>query len=237
VERIIHFASRGALDIEGLGEKNVELLYTKGLIASFLDLFKITKEDLLKLPRFAEKSAQNLINAIERSKETTLARFLFALGIMHVGEYAAKLLAKNFPTLHSLYHVKTERVIEIKQMGEKIAGSVSDFFGNPDNLAALKALEALGLRLTNPDFETVKEEAQPFDGRTFVITGTLPVPRKEVEELIEKRGGRCASSVSKSTSYVVVGEEAGSKLEKARSLGVKTLTYNELLVLAADRGA
>lgn len=235
VERIIHFASRGALDIEGLGEKNVELLYSKGLVSSFLDLFKLTKDDLLKLPRFAEKSAQNLINAIERSKHTTLARFLYALGIMHVGEYAAKLLAKNFPTLHSLYHVKAERIMEIKQMGEKIASSVAEFFGNPDNLAALKSLEALGLRLTNPDFETASKEAKPFDGLTFVITGTLPVPRKEVEELIEKQGGRCASSVSKHTSYVVVGEEAGSKLDKARSLGVRTISYEELLALSEQR--
>ncbi len=127
VERIIHFASRDALNIEGLGEKNVELFYSKGLIHNFSDLFRLTKDDLLKLPRFAERSADNLISAIETSKHTTLARFLYALGIMHVGEYAAKLLAKNFKTIEELYHVPTARIMEIKQMGEKIASSISAF--------------------------------------------------------------------------------------------------------------
>jgi len=234
VERIIHFASRGALDIEGLGEKNVELFYRQGLIANFLDLFRLTKEDLLKLPRFAEKSAQNLISAIERSKGTTLARFLFALGIMHVGEYAAKLLAKNFKTLESLYHVPVERVTAIKQMGDKIAGAVSAFFSHPDNLEALKTLQTLGLKLSNPDFETEAQEKKPLDGLTFVVTGTLPVPRKEVENLIASLGGHLASAVSKSTSFLVVGEDAGSKLQKATSLGVKILSYEQLLALIEE---
>lgn len=234
VERIIHFASRDALNIEGLGEKNVELFYSKGLIRNFSDLFRLTKEDLLKLPRFADKSAENLINAIERSKQTTLARFLYALGILHVGEYAAKLLAKHFKTLDALYHVRTEQIMEIKQMGEKIAGSVSSFFSHPDNLKTLKALQALGLGLTNPDFETEAEEKKPLDGLTFVITGTLPKPRKEVEDFIESLGGHSASSISKSASFLVVGEDAGSKLQKATSLGVKTISYDELLALIEE---
>src|SRR5208337_899371 len=136
-ERILHFASRGAMDIEGLGEKNVELLYVKGLVIHFVDIYRLKKEDLLKLPRFAEKSAQNLINAIQRSKHTTLARFLFALGILHVGEYASKVLAKNFQKLDLLYDVSPERLIEIRQMGEKISASVSDFFSDPDNIETL----------------------------------------------------------------------------------------------------
>jgi DNA ligase (NAD+) len=234
VERIIHFASRDALNIEGLGEKNVELFYSKGLIGNFSDLFKLTREDLLKLPRFADKSAENLINAIERSKQTTLARFLYALGILHVGEYAAKLLAKNFRTLESLHRVETEKIMEIKGMGEKIADSVSSFFSHPDNLKALKTLQALGLRLTNPDFETVAEKEKPLDGLTFVITGTLPRPRKEIEDLIESLGGHSASSVSKSTSFLVVGDDAGSKLQKAASLGVKTISYDELVALIEE---
>ncbi|MDP2755155.1 MAG: NAD-dependent DNA ligase LigA, partial [Nitrospirota bacterium] len=131
-ERIRHFASRGALDIEGLGEKNVELLYSSGLVTHFVDMYRLKKEDLLKLPRFAEKSARNLIDAIERSKHITLARFLYALGILHVGEYASKLLAKNFEKLEDLYEISTERIIKIKQMGEKIASSVSDFFKDPE---------------------------------------------------------------------------------------------------------
>ena len=152
-EKIFHFASRGAMDIEGLGEKNVELLYSKGLINHFIDMYRLKKEDLLQLPRFAEKSSQNLIDAIEKSKHTTLARFLYALGILHVGEYASKQLAKNFENLEDLYHIKPEKILKIKQMGEKIAHSVSDFFNDQENLHILKTLKSLELKLTNPDFE------------------------------------------------------------------------------------
>ena len=227
-EKILHFASRGALDIEGLGEKNVELFYSHGLVHNFVDLFKLKKEDLLDLPRFAEKSAQNLIDAVEKAKDITLARFLFALGILQVGEYASKLLARNFENLEDLYHVKAERISGIKQMGEKIACSVSDFFNDPENLHTLKTLRSLGLKITNPDFEGRAKGKRPLEGLTFVITGTLPQPRNEVEELIESLGGHAASSVSKSTAYVVVGSEPGSKLQKARTLGIKTISYDEL---------
>jgi DNA ligase (NAD+) len=228
-ERIRHFASRGAMDIEGLGEKNVELLYSKGLISHFIDIYRLKKEDLLNLPRFAEKSAQNLIDAIERSKKTTLSRFLYALGILHVGEYAAKLLAKNFEKLEGLYNISPERIMEIKQMGEKIAMSVSDFFNDPENLRTLKTLKSLGLSITNPDFEIKKKEKQPLEDLTFVITGTLPKPRKEVEDMIERLGGHAVSSISKSTDYLIAGENPGSKLQKAEALGVRKISYNELL--------
>ncbi|MBM4129109.1 MAG: NAD-dependent DNA ligase LigA, partial [Nitrospira sp.] len=153
LERIRHFASRAAMDIEGLGEKNVDLLYSKGLISHFVDIYRLKKEDLLELPRFAEKSAQNLIDAIQKSKKTTVSRFLYALGIVHVGEYAAKLLAKNFEELEDLYHVRPERIMEIRQMGEKIASSISDFFNDSENLKTMKTLKSLGLKITNPDFE------------------------------------------------------------------------------------
>ncbi len=228
-ERIRHFASRGALDIEGLGEKNVELLYSSGLVNHFVDMYRLKKEDLLKLPRFAEKSARNLIDAIERSKHITLARFLYALGILHVGEYASKLLAKNFEKLEDLYEISTERIIKIKQMGEKIASSVSDFFKDPENIKTLKTLKSLGLKITNPDFKGKEKGERPLEGLTFVITGTLPRPRNEVEELIESLGAHASSLVSKSTDYVIVGENPGSKLQKAQSLGVKTISYEELL--------
>lgn len=227
-ERIIHFASRGAMDIEGLGERNVELLHDKGLIRNFLDLYRLKKEDLLNLPRFAEKSASNLIKAIDKSKHSTLARFLYALGIIHVGEFAAKLLARNFQRLEDLYYIKPERIMQIRQMGEKIAQSISDFFNNPENINTLEKLKSLGLRLTNPDFEEIKS-TKKLEGLTFVITGTLPKPRKEIEELIEKEGGKVSSSVSKNTHYLLVGEEPGSKLKKAKELGVKTISYEELL--------
>ncbi|RJQ43661.1 MAG: NAD-dependent DNA ligase LigA, partial [Nitrospiraceae bacterium] len=187
-QRIGHYASRGAMDIEGLGEKNVELLYSKGLIKHFSDIYKLKKEDLINLPRFAEKSAQNLISAIEKSRQTTFARFLYSLGIVHVGEYAAKLLARNFQEIEELYHVKPERIIEIKQMGEKIAESVSRFFSDPENIHTLDILKSFGIKISNPDFKK-REENRPLEGLTFVLTGTLKKPRPEVEELIERMGG------------------------------------------------
>lgn len=238
-ERIRHFASRGALDIEGLGEKNVELLYSSRLISHFVDMYRLKKENLLKLPRFAEKSAQNLIDAIERSKRITLARFLYALGILHVGEYASKLLAKNFEKIEDLYKINTERIINIRQMGEKIAGSVSDFFNDPENLSTLKTLKSLGLKITNPDYEGKGsgkgKEKKPLEGLTFVITGTLPKPRNEVEELIESLGGHATSSVSKSTDYLILGENPGTKLQKAQTLKVKTIFYDELFKIIEQR--
>jgi DNA ligase (NAD+) len=228
-ERIKHFASRGAMDIEGLGEKNIELFYSNGLIHNFVDIYKLKKEELLDLPRFAEKSAQNLVEAIKKSKNTTLSRFLFALGILHVGEYASKLLAKNFGKIEDLYKISPERIMQIKQLGEKIAESVSDFFNDTENLHTLKTLESLGLKITNPDFEGKGKGKKPLDGLTFVITGTLPKPRNEVEELIGSLGGHPSSSVSKSTDYLVVGENPGSKLQKAQKFKVKTISYDEML--------
>jgi DNA ligase (NAD+) len=229
-EKIIHFASRSGMDIEGLGEKNIELLYSRGLISHFEDIYRLKKEDLLELPRFAEKSAQNLIEAIKRSKRTTLAKFLFAIGILHVGEYASKLLAKNFEDLKDLYRVKPKRIMEIKQMGEKIASSVSAFFNDEKNLDVLDTLLNLGLKIENPDFISgKKKEKLPLEGLTFVITGTLPRPRKEAEDLIERGGGHTASSVSGSTDYLLTGEEPGSKLEKARTLGVRIISYEDLV--------
>lgn len=229
-EKLVHFASRGGMEIEGLGEKNVELLYSQGLIKHFEDIYRLTKEDLLKLPRFAEKSAQNLISAIEKSKHAALSRFLFAIGILHVGEFAAKVLAQNFKRLEDLYFVSPEKIIAIKQMGEKIAASVSAFFNDPKNIALLNSMIKLGIRITNPDYE-MRTFAGPLEGLTFVITGSMPRPRKEVEALIETHGGHAASAVSKSTSYLVAGDDPGSKLDRAKQLGVKIISYEELLGL------
>lgn len=232
-EKLAHFASRGGMEIEGLGEKNVELLYSQGLIKHFEDIYKLTKEDLLKLPRFAEKSAQNLIDAIEKSKHAVLSRLLFAIGILHVGEYAAKVLAQNFKRLEDLYFVSPEKIIAIRQMGEKIAASVSAFFNDPKNIALLNSMIKLGIRITNPDHE-IKKAAGPLAGQTFVITGSMPKPRKEVEALIEGHGGHATSAVSKNTSYLVAGDDPGSKLDKAKKLGVKTISYEELLKLIEE---
>ncbi len=230
VERIKHFVSKGAMDIEGLGEKNVELLYNEGKIRHFTDIYRLKKEDILRLPRFAEKSASNLIDAISRSKHTTLSRFLYALGILHVGEFTAKLIAKRFRRLEDLYSVSKERILEIPQIGEKIADSISRFFSDPENIKAIEELKSLGLKVENPDYEGEKiSEGLPLEGLTFVITGTLPEPRKEVEAKIESLGGHAASSVSKKTDYLVVGKNPGSKLKKAEKLGVKRIGYEELM--------
>jgi len=233
-EKIIHFSSRGGMDIEGLGEKNVELLFSRGLIRNFEDIYRLKMEDLVELPRFAERSAQNLIDAINKSKHAPLAKFLFAIGILHVGEYAAKLLAKNFRQLEDLYHVKREKIEGIRQMGEKIAMSVSEFFNDPKNLATLDSLKELGLKIENSDFVSAKKASLPLNDLTFVITGTLPASRDEVEAIIEKNGGHASSSVSKSTNYVVAGDKPGSKLDKANSLGVKIISYKDLIKMIED---
>ena len=234
LEKIRHYASRGAMDIEGLGEKNVELLYSQGRIRHFDDLYRLKQEDLMDLPRFADKSARNLIEAIEKSKTTTLARFLFALGIIHVGVYAAKELARNFEELEDLYQVNTERIVEIKQMGEKIAQSVEKFFNDKKNIHTLDRLKKMGVGVMNPDFTggITQKKGLPLEGKTVVITGTLSRPRKNYEDLIEQQGGHVAGSVSKKTDYVLAGEEAGSKLAKARELGVQVLSEEEFVKLA-----
>ncbi|MDA8422715.1 MAG: NAD-dependent DNA ligase LigA [Nitrospiraceae bacterium] len=232
LEKIYHYASRGAMDIEHLGGKNIELLYSQGLIKHFVDLYKLKKEQLLALPRFAEKSAQNLIDAIEKSKKTTLARFLYALGILHVGEYAAKQLARHFKTIDELYGIKPEQIVDIRQMGAKLAESISDFFSEKENLRTLDSLKKLGVTVSNPDYEAgARKEKGPLDGLTIVVTGTLSRPRNEIEDLIEGLGGHAAGSVSKKTSYVLAGEEAGSKLDKAKTLGVKVINEEEFTKL------
>jgi DNA ligase (NAD+) len=227
-ERIKHFASRRAMNIEGLGEKTVKLFHERELIKSFVDIYKIKEEDIRGLPGFAELSSKKLIEAINKSKDTTLARFLYALGISQVGEYAAKLLAQHFKNLEDLYNVKIDRLIEIPQIGEKTAQAIEQFFNNQENLKAIEELKRLGLKVENPDYQG-KERILPLKGFTFVITGSLPKPRHEVQEMIEKAGGKVSSSVSKNTNYLIVGEDPGSKFVKAQALGVKTISYEELL--------
>lgn len=229
-ERIKHFASRRAMNIEGLGDKTVSLLHERGLIKNFVDIYKLKQDHLRDLPGFAELSSKKLIEAIERSKRTTLARFIYALGISQVGEYAAKLLAEHFRTIEDLYHVKMEQLIKIPQIGEKTARAIEQFFNNEENLEAIDELKRMGLTVENPDYQE-KEKPLPIKGLTFVITGTLPRPRHEVQEIIEQAGGRVSSAVSRNTDYLVVGEDPGSKLTKAQELGVKTVSFEELLKL------
>lgn len=227
-ERIKHFASRRAMNIEGLGDKTVELLHNKGIIKHFVDLYKLRQEDIKGLPGFAELSSKKLIEAIAKSKKTTLSRLLYALGISQVGEYASKLLAQHFRKLEDLYHIKAEKLVQIPQIGEKTAKTIEQFFNNEENLKAIEELKRMGLKVENPEFEEEKKPS-PLKGLTFVITGTLPKPREEVKEMIEKAGGKVSSSVSKNTDYLLVGEDPGSKLAKAQALRVKTLSYEEFL--------
>ena len=236
-ERIRHFASRGAMDIEGLGEKTVDVLYEHGLVRHFEDIYKLTREKLLGLDRFASKSASNLIDAIEGSKRPSMARFLYALGIMHVGEFAAKLISGNFQNVEELYHIGPEKISNIKQLGEKIANAISNFFGDEKNIQTIESLKKLGLKIENPDYRKAEMTRElQLNGLTFVITGSLPVPRKDLEARIEAMGGRAASSVSKNTDYLIAGEEPGSKLEKARLLGVRVISYKDFLELAKNAG-
>ncbi len=228
-ERLIHFASRGAMNIDGLGERNVNLLYSNGLIKHFEDIYKLKKEPLLKLPRFAEKSAQNLIDAIEKSKNAQLSKFLFALGIPHVGEYAARMLAERFSKLEDLYNVKAETILNIKQMGDKLSNAISGFFNDSKNLQTLELLKELGIKLTNPDFKDDKDTKKPLHGLIFLITGTVSIPRKELQDIIIKLGGHVASSISHKIDYLIAGQDPGSKLNKAKSLNLKIISYEDFL--------
>ena len=227
-ERIKHFASRRAMNIEGLGDKTVELLHSRGIIKSFVDLYKLKQEDLIGLPNFAELSSKKLIEAIQKSKKIILSRLIYALGISQVGEYTSKLLAQKFRNLEDLYYVKAEQLVLIPQVGEKTAKAIEEFFNNEENIKTLEKMKSLGLEVKNPDFEE-EEKSSPLRGLTFVITGTLPKPREEIKEIIEKAGGKVSSTVSKNTDYLLVGKDPGSKLVKAKALGVKTISYEELI--------
>ena len=225
-ERIRYFASKNAMDIEGLGVKLVAQLVDKGLVKDVGDLYFLTKEQLASLDRMAEKSAENLLEALERSKEREPARVLCALGIRHVGEHVARVLMDHFGSIDRLAEASADELESVPGIGPEVAGSVVDFFSHEENRRVLEKLKRAGLK-----FEVEKEEAaRPLSGKKFVFTGTLSsMTRSEAEELIRKLGGEASSSVSRRTDYVVVGENPGSKLEKARQLGVKTITEEEFL--------
>jgi len=222
---LVHFASRNAMDIEGLGESVVEQLVRNRLVKDFADIYSLRKEDFLKLELFAEKRAQNLLDAIEKSKERTLARLLFALGIRHVGEKAAETLAEEFSTLEALMEAKEEELERISEVGPALAGSVREFFQQKEIKGLIDRLRKAGL---NMEQERVAKGPQILAGKTFVFTGELKrYSRTEAEELVKNLGGEASSSVSKKTSYVVVGESPGSKYKKAKALGVPILPEEE----------
>ncbi|RLB59479.1 MAG: DNA ligase (NAD(+)) LigA [Deltaproteobacteria bacterium] len=226
-----HFAGRGALDIEGLGEKLIDQLVERGLVRDAADLYRLDRKTLAGLERMGEKSATNLVEALERSKRTSLARFIFALGIRHVGEHVAGLLARAFGGLEALAEADVERLQAIDGIGPEVAESIRVFFGQPENRRLVKRLLAAGIEPRPP--EQVAGGKRPLEGQTVVLTGTLSsMDRRTAKELIGRLGGKVSSAVSGKTDLVVAGDRAGSKLDKARRLGVRVIDEVEFLELA-----
>ena len=229
-QALLHFASRRAMDIEGLGDKLVEHLVEQGIINSPVDIYRLDGARLAGLERMAEKSAGNILAAIAKSKETTLARFIYALGIRNVGETTAKDLARHFGSLELLLGASVDDLQQVPDVGPVVAGSITRFLAESHNLEVIGQLQAAGVRWTEGEAQAVVSSA--IVGKTFVLTGTLPtLTREEAKERIESLGGKVAGSVSKKTDYLVAGSEAGSKLEKAQQLGVTILDEGQLLEL------
>jgi DNA ligase (NAD+) len=230
---LFHFASRKALNIEGLGEQLIEQLVDRNVVTTAADFYKLGLVALAELDRMAEKSAQNVLDALEISKSSTLPRFIYALGIRHVGESTAKDLALYFADMEAFMAATEEQLLQVNDVGPVVAKSIIDFFADPFNVELVRQLIASGIHW--PVIEKRDLSTAVFAGKTLVLTGTLPtLSREQAAALIEKNGGKVAGSVSKKTSYVVAGEDAGSKLLKARELGVTVLTEEELLQLCND---
>jgi DNA ligase (NAD+) len=230
-QAILHFAGRRAMDIEGLGDKLVDQLVDTGLIRTLPELYKLGVAKLCALERMAEKSAKNLVDGLEKSKQTTLTRFLFALGIRHVGETTARDLARHFGSLDRIVDASEPQLLEVSDVGPIVARSIRTFFDQPHNREVVEQLRACGITWEEHD-GTADLTPKPLAGKTFVLTGALPtMTRDEAKDRIEAAGGKVAGSVSKKTHFVVAGAEAGSKLDKARELGVEILDEDGLKAL------
>jgi len=226
---ILHFASRGVMNIDGMGESLVAQLIERGLVKNVADIYDLTKKDLLSLERFADKSAQNIIDEIENSKQLPLERVMYGLGIRMVGERTAQFLAEHFGSMESLENASVEELQNVGEVGPKIAESIAEFFGNAANRKLVERLGKAGLRMHGEK----KERGTKLAGKTFVLTGTLAkYTRDEAKKLIEDAGGKVSGSVSKKTDYVVAGTDAGSKLDKAKELGVPVIDEKEMEKLA-----
>jgi len=229
-QTLLHFASRRAMDIEGLGEKLVDQLVDQGIVATVADLYKLDLPTLAKLERMGEKSAANLLAAIERSRVTTLARFIYALGIRNVGEATAKDLARHFGSLEALMNADVAALQQAPEVGPVVAESIAHFFAEAHNRKVIAALRAAGVHW--PENATPPAGALPLAGKTFVLTGTLPhLTREQAKQMIEAQGGKVAGSVSKKTDYVVVGSDPGSKFAQAQALGIPLLDEARLMEL------
>lgn len=226
VEKVRHFASRIAMDIEGLGDKLATQLVASGQVKAFADVYALTRDSLLKLERMGEKSADNLLASIAGSKDTTQRRFLYSLGIRHVGDATARALAEAFPEVTSLFTASVEDISRVKDVGPVMAQVIHTFFQEPQNQAAIRALLDAGVRPAPPAVAT----GGPFVGKTVVLTGTMAgLAREQAKEEIERRGGKVSGSVSRKTDFVVAGEDAGTKLKKAQELGVRILDEQAFL--------
>ena len=229
-QALLHFASRRAMDIEGLGEKLVDQLVDLGLVRTPAELYKLGVAKVANLERMAEKSAANLLAAIEKSKRTTLARFIFALGIRNVGETTAKDLARHFGSLDALLAADADTLMQVPDVGPVVAESIAQFFAEPHNREVVEQLRAGGVSW--PETAPQRKPLGALAGKTFVLPGTLPnMKRDEAKDRIEAAGGKVAGSVSKKTDYLVAGAEAGSKLLKAQELGIAILDEEALLGL------
>ena len=232
-ESLLHFASRHAMDIDGLGDKIVDQLVAKGLVKDIADLYTLKLDTLIDLERFAEKSAQNLIDEIEASKKASLARLIYALGIRMIGERTGQLLAAHFSSLDELAAATEEQLLEVGEVGPKVAASIAEFFSEPQNQKIIKKLDKFGVK---PTAEKRVVKSQKFAGKSFVFTGGLANRSREAAaELVQQHGGKISGSVSKKTDYVVVGTDPGSKYDKAKELGVTILTESEFDKLVSGK--
>ncbi|HCM32536.1 NAD-dependent DNA ligase LigA [Chryseobacterium sp.] len=223
VGRMIHYVSRKALNIDNLGSETIEQLYREKLIENPADFYVLTKEQLLPLERMAEKSAQNIISGVEKSKEIPFEKVLYGIGIKHVGETVAKKLVKNFPTIEELKNATVEELCQVEDIGAKIAVSIVDFFQNTENLLMIERLKSYGVQLEKGE-STNEVLSNVLERKTFLFTGKLSLfTRESAEEMVEKHGGKNISAVSKNLNYLVVGEKAGSKLKKAQDIGTITI--------------
>ncbi|MHC1729849.1 MAG: NAD-dependent DNA ligase LigA [Syntrophobacteraceae bacterium] len=228
---IVHFAGRDAMNIDGLGDQIVSRFIDEGIIQTVSDLYRLKMEELENLPRFGRKSAQNLLEAIEASKNTTLAHFLYALGISHVGTFMAELLANSFSSLETVRSATAEQLVQVHGIGEKVAYAVSTYFSNPENRLLIDDLLILGMDIRNPE-PPPTVEGSFWQGKTVVFTGGLSsMPRHEAAERISLKGARITDSVSRNTDIVVAGADSGSKLAKARKLGIRILDENQFVEL------
>ena len=235
VGKMIHYVSRKALNIENLGSETIEQLYREKLIENVADFYTLKKEQLLPLERMAEKSAQNIIDGVEKSKQIPFEKVLYGIGIKHVGETVAKKLVKNFNTIEDLKNASVEELCQVEDIGEKIAISITEFFKNPENLLMIERLKTYGVQLKKGE-NTNEVLSNALEGKTFLFTGKLSLfTREQAEEMVEKHGGKNISAVSKNLNYLVVGEKAGSKLKKAQEIGtIEILDEQQFLDLIND---